>query len=331
MSDLRSSAYLEGEIKSQVSKFPLSVEQVCRIGRNETSTIVLEDDLASRNHAILQSPDMATFYLMDLNSTNGTFLNGLRVTTPVMLRPGDRIQIGNHEFLFHQQVVQVPDLETVEGKATSLLRVMKMITVLVVDIRDFTGLGQQLSSDKLAEVTGYLFRAAGELLQERGAWAQKYIGDAVMAVWVHRTQVPAIEEYLTIFEALWSLHAMIGGLQVQFELDRPIRTGAGLNTGSALIGNFGSIAASDFSALGEVVNKAFRLESATKAVGADLVVGDKIYELLSKTEGVAALLRCCEVKLKGYEQPTTAYAGELASLPALVTALQKSLQAITTK
>jgi adenylate cyclase len=317
-------AYLEAKINAQLCKFPLAADRICRIGRSDASTIVLVDDLASRNHAMLQGSDSGVFYLTDLGSTNGTFVNGARISTPVVLRPGDRIQIGNYEFTFHQEAAKAPEPETVvDEKATSLFMVMRMITVLVVDIRDFTGLGQRLGSDKLGEIAACLFREAGQVLQSRGAWGQKYIGDAVMAVWVHKSHQPAVEEFQSVFDALSRLHAIAGRLQLQFGLDAPIRIGAGINTGSASIGNFGSTAASDYTALGDVVNKAFRLESATKEAGSDLMLGDKTYEFLSRAEAAAPLFRACVMKLKGYEAPITAYAGHLAGLESLVEILQR--------
>src|SRR5580765_4405754 len=174
MGEVLSSAYLELETKPENRKFALSAEKPCRIGRNEGNTIVLEDDLASRNHAIVQTSESGVYYLTDLGSTNGTLVNGSRVTVPVVLRPGDKVQIGNHSFVFYQEMFHIPEPEVVEQKATSLFVAMRVISVLVVDIRDFTGLGQRIGS-KLGEVAGTLFREGGQVLQKNGAWAQKYI------------------------------------------------------------------------------------------------------------------------------------------------------------
>jgi adenylate cyclase len=318
MDDLVSSTYLEIEIKSEVRRYPLVADKPCRIGRSEGNTIVLEDDLASRNHAILQATDAGVFYVTDVGSTNGTLLNGGRVTAPMQLKAGDCIQIGSHAFTFHQKVPAAPEPEILEQKATSLFVAMKVISVLVVDIRDFTGLGQRIGSEKLGEVAGALFREGGQVLQQHGAWAQKYIGDAVMAVWLHRSMMPEVDEVMKALQALNSLRSIAGALQGRFQLSAPIKIGAGMNTGPASIGNFGSIAASDHTALGDVVNKAFRLESATKEVGCDLVVGPETHAVISKAPGAAGLFTQSQIKLKGYNEPATVYGTQLSVLDILL-------------
>jgi adenylate cyclase len=320
MAEVLSTAYLEAE-QGDLQKFAISIERPCRIGRNEGNTIVLQDDLASRNHAIVQTSDSGVYYLTDLGSTNGTLVNGSRVTVPVILKPGDKIQIGNHSFTFQQEMYKAPEPEVLEAKATSLFVAMKVISVLVVDIRDFTGLGQRIGP-RLGEVAGTLFREGGVVLQEYGAWAQKYIGDAVMAVWLHKGALARPEEFIPIFGALNRLNIIAASLQTRFELDAPIRIGAGINTGPASIGNFGSTAASDYTALGDVVNKAFRLESATKEVGAELVLGHETYNLLPKTPEITRLFTPSEIKLKGYVEPAAVFGAQLSSLVSLVEGIQ---------
>jgi adenylate cyclase len=269
----------------------------------------------------VQTSESGVYYLTDLGSTNGTLVNGSRVTIPVVLKPGDKIQIGNHSFIFHQEMFQVPEPEVVEQKATSLFVAMRVISVLVVDIRDFTGLGQRIGA-KLGEVAGSLFREGGQVLQQHGAWAQKYIGDAVMAVWLHKGVRAEMDEFIPVFSALSGLHSVAGRLQQRFELEYPIRIGAGINTGPASIGNFGSIAASDYTALGDVVNKAFRLESATKEVGSDLVLGNETYDLIAKAADVPRLFSQNMIKLKGYSEPAKVYGANLATIDSLVGALR---------
>ena len=173
-------------------------------------------------------------------------------------------------------------------------------------------------------MTGTLFREGGKALQERGAWAQKYIGDAVMAVWIHKKRAPELRELAAVFEGLSRLIAIAGGLQSQFGLDAPIRLGAGINTGWASIGNVGSMASSDYTALGDVVNKTFRLESATKDIPCDVALGQGTYEFLAGLAGIESLFNECTVKLKGYDDPATAYATHSASIPSVLEAIKQS-------
>jgi adenylate cyclase len=325
-------AYLDAEINGQPHQFPLPDDRICRIGRSDKNTIVLEDDLASRNHAMLQRSETGQFYLTDLGSSNGTLVNGARICVPTILHSGDHVTIGSHEFTFHQPQPAAPPAPTPEAepdelKSTSIFFAQKLISVLVVDIRDFTGLARRIDAAKLSQISGTFFREGGKALQERGAWAQKYIGDAIMAVWLHKKREPELRELLSIFEGLSKLVAVAGTLQAHLGLDAPIRIGSGVNTGWASVGNVGSIASSDYTALGDVVNKAFRLESATKEVPCDLLLGQGTYDFLAKAAGLEGLFQPNTVKLKGYDEPATAYGTHFPSLQALLEGLQR-MQAI---
>jgi len=319
-------AYLEVEIDGQVRQFPLEGNRILRIGRSDTNNVVLNDERVSRNHAMLQASEEGLFYITDCGSIHGTFVNETRAATPMILRSGDQIQIGSHEFTFHQQSAGKPQPIKKRKKepSTEASLARSLITVLVVDIRDYTGLSQRVEGSKLSEVTGTLFRLGGRELQERGAWAQKYIGDAVMAVWRHKGYSPQAHELAAIFEGLSRLYQLASGMQQQFGLPEPIRIGAGINSGGAIIGNVGSIASSDYTALGDVVNKAFRLESATKEMEFDLALGQDSYDFVAGSIDADRLIQKCFVKLKGYDEPAAAFATHLSSLPVIIEALQQS-------
>ena len=319
-------AYLEVEIGGQVTQFPLKGDRILRIGRSDTNNVVLNDERVSRNHAMLQASEEGLFYITDCGSVNGTFVNETRAATPMILRSGDQIQIGSHEFTFRQESAGEPP-STKRRKnepSTEAILARSLITVLVVDIRDYTGLSQRVEGSKLSEVTGTLFRLGGRELQERGTWAQKYIGDAVMAVWRHKGHAPQAQELAAIFEGLSRLYQLASGMQQQFGLAEPIRIGAGINSGGAIIGNVGSIASSDYTALGDVVNKAFRLESATKEMDFDLALGQDSYDFVAGSIDADRLFQKCFVKLKGYDEPAAAFATHLSSLPVVIEALQQS-------
>jgi len=108
--------------------------------------------------------------------------------------------------------------------------------VLVTDVRGFTVLTQQIDQGLLCQVIGTWFREAGPLLTARGSWAQKYIGDAIMSIWVHK-KGENTQEMAQILRALVELVRMTATLQARFGLQVPIRIGAGINTGLAQIGN----------------------------------------------------------------------------------------------
>jgi len=134
---------------------------------------------------MLQQMETGEFYLIDLGSRNGSFVNGRRVSIPVTLRNGDRIIFGQTELDFYnptagRRLDRIHDNDSEDFTAT--LTVRSLISVMVMDIRDFTVLTRQLDETLLSEVIGNWFRKAGQIIREHGSWVDKYIGDAIMAV-----------------------------------------------------------------------------------------------------------------------------------------------------
>lgn len=290
------------------------------VGRSDDNNLVLPDRWISRNHAMLQGMEDGSFYLIDLGSRNGTFINGRRVSVPVILQDGDIIIFGQTEIAFSSvnrpvapKISDSQDAKT-DSTATAMLHVRRLISVMVVDIRDFTGLTRQLDDKILSEAIGTWFRRAGEILTQYGSGVDKYIGDAVMAVWVHGPEGASHDEVLHILQAVSTLATMTSRLHEQFPLPFPLRIGAGLNTGSAMVGNTGSANRPDYTALGDTVNAAFRLETSTKQLGIDLAMGETTYEVLQTLGANEFYFQRHTVLLKGYDSPMTAYGSTFASL-----------------
>src|SRR5579863_4925301 len=313
MSTAPAPAFFDAEVNGR--KLEVQLAEVCRLGRDDANDLVLDLASVSRNHALVYSLDAGIYYINDLNSFNGTFVNGSRVSAPTILKDGDAITLGTCELRFRQQ--QAPRPAPIRNlNPTSVLMAPKLITVLVADIRGFTVLAQRLDPETLPKITGTLFREAGKVLHNRGAWGQKYIGDAVMAVCLHAES--AEREIVNVMSALASLAEIAASLQGQFNLEQPIRIGVGLSSGVAALGNQGSAAAPDFTALGDTVNRAFRLESATKEVGWDVALGEDTYGLIGSLGNVRDLFQSRKLQLKGYAEPVTAWGTRFeALLPAL--------------
>nr|WP_242018431.1 adenylate/guanylate cyclase domain-containing protein [Pseudanabaena sp. FACHB-1998] len=296
------------------------------LGRGSENDIPLGDKCTSRNHAMFQLVGESNYFLIDLGSRNGSFVNGRRVTIPVSLKNGDRITLGETELVFHcPEYTTSPDTGTSQSEetdatdsgATAMLHKRQLITVLVVDIRDFTKLTQQMDEHILSEAIGTWFRRAGQIIDRYGSWVDKYIGDAVMTVWIHDTEktldTVSTQEMLKVYRALYELYEMSNELNQQFDLPFQLRVGAGINTGYAMVGQMGTSQHPDYTALGDTVNAAFRLESSTKQLGLDVAIGSTTY---AHTPYAAVLLPLKQhsVSLKGYSSPTITYAGTFKEL-----------------
>ena len=275
---------------------------------------------------MLQQMETGDFYLIDLGSRNGSFVNGRRVSIPVTLRNGDRVIFGQTEMEFYnptasRQLDRVHDTNSEDFTAT--LTVRSLISVMVMDIRDFTVLTRQLDETILSEVIGSWFRKAGQIIRQHGSWVDKYIGDAIMAVWFHKPNGVSSEEMMMICEALTQLHKATDELSSRYPLPFPLRVGAGINTGYAMVGNSGSSDRSDYTALGDTVNAAFRLESCTKELGKDIAVGETTYKYLIEL-GAEEAFQQYTVALKGYDTPSVTYGATYADLNTFLKASRKT-------
>jgi len=139
------------------------------------------------------------------------------------------------------------------------------------------------------------------------SWCQKYIGDAIMTVWVQAKGHQQGSKPLLGISALQKIVEVTEALQSQFDLPEKIRIGAGMNTGLASVGNLGSGTTADYTSLGDCVNLAFRLESATKELNVDFLVGEETYTELKASSTDVSRFEKHTATLKGYSAPLTCY------------------------
>ena len=299
-------------------RYPLS-EVPCGIGRSSQNDIVLVSDKISRNHALVQRNDSGGYSVFDLGSRNGTFLNGRRLAGPAELRGGDVVTIDAFTLVFSEGAQRAaPEAARPRPPAETVVHVgVHEVTVMVVDIRDFTGLARDLGNTRIAELIGAFNRETGAQLEKARAWAVKYIGDAVMTVWDHRPGETAWPALRTAFETIAAIGSFAAGLQARFDLPRPFQIGAGINTGPAYLGNLGSAVTSDHTALGDVVNKAFRLESSTRLLDSEVAFGDEVQRVLGDSP-VAAVARVHRIQLKGYTEECNVYCMLVDRVPELL-------------
>jgi adenylate cyclase len=323
MESIATTAYLSISRSDGVANVPLLGENSWKLGRGSQCAIVLEDDLVSRNHAMIQRTDSCQYILIDMGSRNGSFVNERRLSTPATLRNGDRLTLGNAQMVFYnpQEISQKGALLAGDEQATVCHFMQCLVSVLVIDIRGFTVLSQQVDDSVLCQVTGTWFAEADRIMQRHGSSAEKYIGDAVMAVWLHRVKGQEHLEILEILRAMDEFANVTASLGTRFGLSDGLRIGAGLNTGSATVGNTGTNRVTDYTATGECVNTAFRLETATKGLQTDLCLGKTTSDFLRCWPRAAAYLKEHEVELKGYDTP-------VMTCPATFESLKKFLDSL---
>jgi len=157
------------------------------------------------------------------------------------------------------------------------------IAVLFVDIRDFTPLSENLSAPQVVDVVNMYLRMVTECIFETGGTIDKYEGDAVMAFWgapVRR------DDY--VYDAVRAAALMMGKrkeLQRQYNekyggiYERSLNFGVGIHVGQAVVGNIGTDRRMDYTAIGDVVNMAARLQGEAKG-GRDIVISSEVAKRL---------------------------------------------------
>ena len=296
-------AYLLQE--SSGRRYPLGDGQTWAIGRGDGCAVMLDSRSVSRLHALIQRKDAGDFSLVDLGSRNGSFVNARRVSLPLVLNHKDRLLFGDQELIFCSAAGGGAPPPVAEGDTrnlpTTAIHTHCLTTIVVVDIRDFTPLARTISESLLSQTIGTWFLRTGQITQRLGSWAQRYIGDAVMAVWVHDHPESLAADLMKVLRAVSQISTATEEISNALPLPGPLRIGAGVNTGPAIVGG------SDFTALGETVNAAFRLEAASKQIGLDVVLGARTFQELVLTSGSSSPFAKREVEMKGYEGPSTAW------------------------
>ena len=177
-------------------------------------------------------------------------------------------------------------------------------TVLFSDIRRFTSLAEAMSPQETVTMLNEYFTAMVEVVFQHGGMLDKYIGDAIMAVFG-----TALADASDADNALTVATEMIRELE-RFNQRRqeqhlePINIGIGIATGEVLAGSLGSRRRLEYTVIGDNVNLAARLEGANKHYGTTILLAASTAEALKSR---AVLRRIDRVQVKGKSQPTIAY------------------------
>lgn len=171
------------------------------------------------------------------------------------------------------------------------------VTVMFADIRGFTTMSENMEPGRVVEILNEYFTRVTDVIFDNGGTLDKYIGDAVMAVFG-----------APISKGNDAAAAVNSAMQIQrllVELNRDaaarewpeLRVGIGINTGNAIAGNIGSPRRLDYTVVGDTVNTAQRLM--TNAGGGQILISESTAKKLGKTGKTIDLERLPELKVKG--------------------------------
>ena len=184
------------------------------------------------------------------------------------------------------------------------------VTLLFADVRGFSKISEGLRADELIRFVNRLFTPLTDTILAKRGTIDKFMGDAVMAFWNAPLLDP--EHAANACRAALAIKTDLACVNSELAAEArsrgddfvPVRMGIGLNTGECVVGNVGSPQRFDYSVLGDVVNVAARFEEATKAFGADIVVGERT---AAEARGFA-FLELGTVTPRGKDRPERVFA-----------------------
>ena len=171
-------------------------------------------------------------------------------------------------------------------------------TFLFTDVRGFTAMSEKLEPEEVTKIMNKALTIQADAVKKYGGMVDKYIGDAMMAIFNAPIDLPNHETV-----------AVLCAEEIQNNIkkaDLGIEIGLGVNTGHAVVGNMGSDTRFDYSAIGDAVNLAARLESSTKEVGEDIVIGYDTISASSFSDQIM-LKELDSIFVKGKEKPIKIY------------------------
>jgi class 3 adenylate cyclase len=178
--------------------------------------------------------------------------------------------------------------------------VRKPIAILFCDIRGFTSFSEHLLPEQLVEVLNtYLAMAADSVLEFEGV-LDKFIGDAVMGLF----NVPLDQTHYTLraVKAALKMQADIQAYHARTGVERHLNFGVGINAGDAVVGNIGTEQQRNYSAIGDSVNYAKRLQENAK--GGQILISQAAYQ---QVEDLVEVIELPPLQVKGRSTPEIVY------------------------
>lgn len=185
------------------------------------------------------------------------------------------------------------------------------IAILFADIREFTKLSERKLPYDLVFLLNEYFRAMGECITREGGRIDKFIGDGIMALFgLEGDPQKACEDALAAARAMSENLEQLN-IALENDLPQPLRLGIGIHFGYAVVGKMGYESVSSLTAIGDIVNTASRLESATKEFKAEFIVSEDVV----KTAGAdLSAFQRQELSVRGREKPLNVYVVERAHM-----------------
>jgi adenylate cyclase len=178
----------------------------------------------------------------------------------------------------------------------------KEITILFADIRSFTTIAERLEAEEVVSMLNQFFDIMVGIIFKNNGVLDKFVGDQLMAIF---GLIPSKNNnsYNAIHAALEMQHATKELMKVRAKEDKDtFEIGIGINTGSAIVGNLGSENRMDYTAIGNSVNVAAKLQQIAR--GGKIIIGEQTYR---QSQGNFHIVKKVKLRLKNKTEPVICY------------------------
>jgi two-component system sensor histidine kinase ChiS len=179
-------------------------------------------------------------------------------------------------------------------------QVQRVMTVLFADIRDFTRLSEKMSPAQTFEFVNQYLSATGPAINRHRGVIDKFVGDAVMALFPERPE-DAIDAAMDMFAEL----EVFNGVRAE-QGEPPVEIGIGIHTGVLMLGTIGAVDRMDTTVISDAVNLASRVENLTKTYRVPLIITEATYRQL-RDPASRSLRRIDRVLVQGKSQPVVLF------------------------
>ncbi|HAT7984841.1 TPA: HAMP domain-containing protein [Legionella pneumophila] len=209
------------------------------------------------------------------------------------LRQRNMLQVSLTRFISHALAEKIVK----SGELPQVFSERRKVTIMVCDIRDFTTISERIKPELVVDFLNHFFEKMIEAITSQHGILDKYLGDGFLAIFGSPDddayqEDHAVHAALKMREAMKSLNADWAKI-----LGTEIQIGIGINTGSAIVGNIGTDIHMEYTAIGDTVNLASRIENATKKLNTDILISE--YTYIATDHTAFQFIELGEISIKG--------------------------------